>query len=105
MAEVDYEDIELHERLRAARAVIAQQKAEIERLRAEVERKADHAERMDALAEERLIGWNAERALADQLAVALLGTASGRIIPTDDEWAGVVKMRSAALDAWEARRG
>ena len=34
MAEVDYEDIELHERLRAARAVIAQQKAEIERLRA-----------------------------------------------------------------------
>lgn len=136
---------------------------EIVRLRAEVERKADYAERMDALAEERLIALNAavaeverltveseewdadternvarmagllhdtanalhggplsggmwswhdlpaiataERALADQLAVALLGTASGRIIPTDDEWAGVVKMRSAALDAWEARRG
>lgn len=33
MAEVDYEDIEVHERLRAARAAIAQQKAEIERLR------------------------------------------------------------------------
>lgn len=33
MAEVDYEGIELHERLRAARALIAQQKAEIERLR------------------------------------------------------------------------
>lgn len=38
MAEVDCEDIELHERLRAARAVIAQQKAEIERLRADVAR-------------------------------------------------------------------
>lgn len=46
-------------------------RTEIVRLRAKVERKADYAERMDALAEERLIGWNRERALADQLAQAL----------------------------------
>lgn len=38
MAEVDYEDIELHKRVRATSAVITQQLAEIERLRAEVER-------------------------------------------------------------------
>jgi len=44
---------------------------EIERLRAEVARKADYAERMDALAEERLIAYNAERRMADQLAEAL----------------------------------
>lgn len=37
MAEVDYEDIELHERLHAARAVVARQKAEIERLRADID--------------------------------------------------------------------
>jgi len=36
---------------------------EIERLRAEVARKADYAERMDALAEERLMAFNAERAV------------------------------------------
>lgn len=42
---------------------------EIVRLRAEVELKADYAERMDALAEERLIGWNAERAKVERLRV------------------------------------
>ena len=43
---------------------------EITRLRAEVARKADYAERMDALAEERLINSNRLRAAGDGLAVA-----------------------------------
>jgi hypothetical protein len=69
-------------------ADLAAERAEVERLRAEVERlteqnhelstryvelldeidrKRDYACRMDALAEERLIGWNKERDLVDQL--------------------------------------
>lgn len=54
MAEVDYEDIELHERLRAARAVIAQQKAEIERLRLIVNAYASAAEGI-------VLNWNQDR--------------------------------------------
>lgn len=73
MAEVDYEDIELHERLRAARAVIAQQKAEIERLRAAGER----------------------------LNVALLVTSTvwGRQHQSDDD-AKYHRMVNVALDGW-----
>ena len=46
------------------------QAKEIIALRAEVARKADYAERMDALAEERLINSNRLRAAGDGLAVA-----------------------------------
>lgn len=67
---------------------------EIVRLRAEVERKADYAERMDALAEERLIGWNAERALADALA------------RRNREIGGLEEAHHPTQHAWqEARRG
>lgn len=62
MAEVDYEDIELHERLRAARAVIAQQKAEIERLRAAGDALAKSlAEFHDPFDELRLLAWQEAR--------------------------------------------
>ena len=100
--------------------------AEIERLRAEVAGKADYAERMDALAEERLIAYNAERALADQLAEGLRAAReamcdyAGQGTGTDPEtpewqdycistWEAVPDDLAAvdtALDAWEeARRG
>ena len=70
------------------------QAKEIIALRAEVARKADYAERMDALAEERLINSNRLRAAGDGLAVAFR-TLGGLDVAHD-----------AALRAWEkARRG
>lgn len=54
MAEVDYEGIELHERLRAALALIAQQKAEIERLRLLIHAYA-------AAADGIVLNWNQDR--------------------------------------------
>jgi len=70
------------------------QAKEIIALRAEVARKADYAERMDALAEERLINSNRLRAAGDGLAVAYrtLG--------------GLDAAYDTAIQKWEeARRG
>lgn len=102
---------------------------EIERLRAEVERKSDYAERMDALAEERLIECNrlraeiaqlesawtfisiwkgryeSERALADQLAEALRWVSDPELCEESHETIiGIWQSTAAALAAYETAR-
>ena len=86
-----------------AREVMVQMVDDLNRLRAEVRRKADYAERMDALAEERLIGWNRERALADQLAQALRWSWELEDA-THDEVFGVMASAANALAAYKRDR-
>lgn len=50
---------------------IDQLRARVHELQESIARKHDYACRMDALAEERLASWNAEKFLADRLASAM----------------------------------